>query len=100
MHVVTTERKTFMGQMGWLAWIIVGAIAGWLASMVVHSRLGLLGDIVVGIVGAVVGGFLFNAVGVVGTTGFDIWSVLVAFIGAVVLLGLIRLVSGNRSIRA
>ncbi len=66
--------------------------------MVVHSRLGLLGDIIAGIVGASIGGFLFNAIGVSGVTGFNIWSVLVAFVGAVVLLGAIRLFSGNRSL--
>jgi uncharacterized membrane protein YeaQ/YmgE (transglycosylase-associated protein family) len=89
-----------MDVMGWLAWIIVGAIAGWLASMVMHSRLGLIGDIVVGIVGALVGGFLFNLIGVAGATGFNIWSVIVAFVGAVVLLGALRLLSGNRSYNA
>jgi uncharacterized membrane protein YeaQ/YmgE (transglycosylase-associated protein family) len=89
-----------MGQMGWLAWIVVGAVAGWLASMVVHSRLGLIGDIVAGIVGAFIGGFLFNAIGLAGTTGFDLWSVFVAFIGAVVLLGLLRLVSGRGRLTA
>ncbi len=81
--------------MGWLAWIIVGGIAGWLASQVMKSRQGLLVNIVVGIVGAVIGGFLLNAVGVAGVTGFNIWSVLVAFIGAVVLLWVLRLVSGR-----
>jgi len=52
-----------MDQMGFLAWIIVGAVAGWLASMVVRSSLGLIGDIVVGVVGAFIGGFLFNLIG-------------------------------------
>ncbi len=89
-----------MDVMGWLAWIIVGGIAGWLASMVVHSRLGLLGDIVVGIVGALIGGVLFNAIGVSGATGFNLWSLFVAFIGAVVLLGLLRLFSRNRNLSA
>jgi uncharacterized membrane protein YeaQ/YmgE (transglycosylase-associated protein family) len=89
-----------MEQMGWLAWIVVGALAGWLASMVMHSRLGLLGDIVAGIVGALIGGFLFGAVGVSGVTGFNVWSIFVAFIGAIVLLGALRLFSGNRGIRA
>ena len=84
-----------MEQMGWLAWLIVGAISGWLASMVMRSRLGLMGDIVVGIVGAVVGGVLFNLIGAPGTTGFNVWSIIVAFIGAVVLLGLIRIFSGR-----
>ncbi len=84
-----------MDQMGWFAWLIVGAVAGWLASMAMHSRLGLLGDLVVGIVGALIGGFLFNLIGAPGATGFNVWSVLVAFIGAVVLLGLIRLFTGR-----
>ncbi len=84
-----------MGAMGWLAWLIVGAVAGWLASMAMHSRLGLLGDIIVGIIGAFIGGFLFNLIGAPGATGFNLWSVLVAFIGAVVLLGIIRLFTGT-----
>jgi uncharacterized membrane protein YeaQ/YmgE (transglycosylase-associated protein family) len=84
------------GTMGWLAWIIVGALAGWLASMVMHTRQGLIMDIVVGIVGAFIGGFVFHQLGAAGVTGFDIWSLFVAFIGAVILLGLLRLVTGRR----
>ncbi len=84
-----------MDAMGWLAWLIVGAVAGWLASLVMHSRLGLLGDIVVGIIGAFIGGFLFNLIGAPGATGFNVWSVIVAFIGAVVLLAIIRLFTGR-----
>jgi uncharacterized membrane protein YeaQ/YmgE (transglycosylase-associated protein family) len=87
-----------MEQMNWLAWIIVGAAAGWLASLVMHSRLGLFGDIIVGIIGALIGGFLFNAVGMAGVTGFNLWSVFVSFIGAIVLLGIARLLSGERPI--
>ena len=87
-----------MGQMGWFAWLIVGVIAGWLAGMVVTSRLGLFGDIVVGITGAFIGGFLFNLVGASGTTGFNIWSIFVSFVGAVVLLLAIRLLNGRKSI--
>lgn len=81
--------------MGWLAWIIVGGLAGWAASQVVHTHLGLLLDIVVGIVGAIIGGYLFGLIGAPGVTGFNIGSVIVAFIGAVVLLGALRLVSGR-----
>ncbi len=84
-----------MDAMGLLAWLIVGAIAGWLASLVMHSSLGLVGDIIVGIIGAFIGGFLFNLLGAPGATGFNVWSILVAFIGAVVLLWLIRLFSGR-----
>jgi uncharacterized membrane protein YeaQ/YmgE (transglycosylase-associated protein family) len=82
-----------MDAMGWLAWLIVGGIAGALASAVMHSRLGIIGDIVVGIIGAFIGGFLFNLIGAPGATGFNLWSILVAFIGAVVLIWIVRAVS-------
>lgn len=82
-----------MDVMGWLAWIIIGGIAGWLAGIVMKTRQGLLMNVVIGIVGAVIGGFLFNQLGSAGVTGFNIWSLLVAFVGAVVLLGLLRLFS-------
>jgi uncharacterized membrane protein YeaQ/YmgE (transglycosylase-associated protein family) len=90
-----------MTQMGFFAWLIVGAIAGWLAGKVMgtNRQQGLLLDIVVGIAGALIGGFLFNQFGAEGTTGFNIWSTFVAFTGAVVLLGVIRLVSGRRKLR-
>lgn len=88
--------------MGWLAWIIIGALAGWLASMVMKTnhQQGLLMDIVVGILGAFIGGFLFNQFGEAGTTGFNIWSLFVAFTGAVVLLAAIRLLTGRRGLFA
>ena len=85
-----------MGQMGWVAWLIVGAVAGWLASKVMRTGQGLVTDILVGIVGAFIGGFLFNQFGATGMTGFSIWSIFVAFVGSIVLLMLIRLVSGRR----
>jgi uncharacterized membrane protein YeaQ/YmgE (transglycosylase-associated protein family) len=87
-----------MTQMGFFAWLIVGAIAGWLAGKVMGTsrQQGLLLDIVVGIAGALIGGFLFSQFGAEGTTGFNIWSIFVAFTGAVVLLGVIHLVSGRR----
>lgn len=89
-----------MADMGWLAWIIVGAVAGWLASIVMSTNReqGLIMDIIVGIVGALIGGFIFNALGIAGTTGFNIWSVFVAFIGAIVLLGILRLFSGRTAL--
>ena len=89
-----------MGQMGWLAWIIIGALAGWLASiaMKTNREQGLLLDIVVGIVGALIGGFVFNALGIGGVTGFNLWSLFVAFIGAVILLAVLRAVSGRSAI--
>jgi len=70
-----------------LTWIILGLIAGFIASKIVNkSGEGLVLDIVLGIVGAVVGGWLFNQFGAAGVTGFNIYSVLVAVVGAVLLL--------------
>jgi uncharacterized membrane protein YeaQ/YmgE (transglycosylase-associated protein family) len=83
-----------------LAWIIVGGAAGWLASLVVRGvGLGLLGDIIVGIVGAFLGGLLMSLIGGPSFTGFNIWSLIVAFIGAVVLLLVIRLFTYRRFAR-
>jgi len=89
-----------LGQMGWLAWIIIGALAGWLASiaMKTNRQQGLLLDIVVGIIGALVGGFIFNALGIGGVTGFNLWSLFVAFIGAVILLAIVRAVTGRSAV--
>jgi len=83
---------------GWLSLIIVGAIAGWLASMVMNTRLGLLTDIVVGIVGAIIGGFIFGMLGQGGVSGINIGSIVIATIGAVVLLAVLRLLSGRPAI--
>ncbi len=73
--------------MGVLGWIVLGLIAGFIASKLVNKRgEGLSFDILLGIVGAVIGGWLFNAVGATGVTGFNVWSLFVAVVGAVVLL--------------
>jgi len=85
--------------MGILAWIVVGLIAGWLASRVMRGGgYGLIGDIIVGAVGAVIGGFLAstllkmpNAV-----NGINVTSILVAFVGAVILLAVLRAISPGR----
>jgi uncharacterized membrane protein YeaQ/YmgE (transglycosylase-associated protein family) len=85
--------------MGILAWIVVGLIAGWLASQVMRGGgYGLIGDIIVGVVGALIGGFLAatllkipNAV-----NGINVTSIFVAFIGAVILIAILRMVSGRR----
>ncbi len=71
-----------------LTWIIFGAIAGWLASIITgrNERMGCLGNIAVGIVGALLGGAIFSALGGTGVTGFNLWSFLVAVVGAVLLL--------------
>lgn len=80
----------------WLAWIVVGLIAGAIAARVVAGRgFGCIADIVVGVAGAILGGFLLSALfGASGTVGF--WgSLVVAFIGATVLLAILKLVSGG-----
>lgn len=80
--------------MGILLWIIFGALAGWFASMIMNtdSQQGPLLNIIVGIVGAVVGGYLFQMFGEAGVTGFNIYSLIVAVVGSVVLLGVFKLV--------
>ena len=84
--------------MGILGWIVLGGLAGWLASRLVRgSGLGLLGDIVVGIVGAIIGGFIVGALGGTGVTGFNLWSFVVALLGAILLLLSVRLFSGSRT---
>ena len=84
----------------WISWIIVGLIAGAIAARVVAGRgFGCIADIVVGVAGAIIGGYLlgalFNAGGTVGFWG----SIVVAFIGAAVLLSVLKLLSGGRLIR-
>jgi uncharacterized membrane protein YeaQ/YmgE (transglycosylase-associated protein family) len=70
-----------------IAWIILGLIAGFIASRIVNKTgEGLILDIVLGIVGALVGGFLFSLIGAEGVTGFNIYSLIVAIIGAIVVL--------------
>lgn len=76
--------------MGILLWIVFGALAGWIASMIMRTSQGLLLDIVVGIVGAVIGGFIFRAFGASGVSGFNVYSLLVAILGAVVLLWIVK----------
>ncbi len=84
-----------------ILWLILGGIAGWLASLVVRGTgLGIIGDIVVGIIGGFIGGFIVSLFGGAGITGFNIWSVIVAVIGAIVLLLIVRLFTGGARRRA
>jgi uncharacterized membrane protein YeaQ/YmgE (transglycosylase-associated protein family) len=79
--------------MGIISWIILGLIAGFIGSKIVNKTgEGLVLDIVLGIVGALVGGFLFSLAGIGGVTGLDIRSVIIAIIGAVVVLLVYRMV--------
>ena len=81
--------------MGIIMFIVLGGVAGWLASIIMRTdaQQGIGLNVVVGAVGALVGGALFNLFGEMGITGFNLWSLLVAVVGSVVLLlglGLVR----------
>jgi uncharacterized membrane protein YeaQ/YmgE (transglycosylase-associated protein family) len=91
------EAKLNLDPGSWLAWIIVGLIAGAIAARVVAGRgFGCIADVVVGVAGAIIGGFLLSSLfGMTGNVGF-FGSIVVAFIGAAVLLAVLKLVSGGR----
>jgi uncharacterized membrane protein YeaQ/YmgE (transglycosylase-associated protein family) len=79
-----------------LGWILLGLIAGFVGSKIVNREgQGFLLDIVLGVVGAVIGGFLFTALGATGVTGFNLWSMFVAVVGAVVVLWGYHAISGR-----
>ena len=83
------------------AWIVLGLISGFIASKIVNrSGEGILLDIVLGVVGAIAGGFLFNQFGSTGVTGLNLWSMVVAVIGAVLVLVIKQAVVGNRHLHA
>jgi uncharacterized membrane protein YeaQ/YmgE (transglycosylase-associated protein family) len=85
--------------MGLLSLILLGLVAGWLAGMIMRGGgYGILGDIVLGILGALIGGFLTSVfLGVNMVDGFDVTSILVAMIGAIVLIALSRALTPHRS---
>ena len=73
--------------MGIIAWLVVGLIAGFIGSKIVNkSGEGLVRDIILGVIGGLVGGAIFSALGSTGVTGIDLWSILVAVIGSIVVL--------------
>jgi uncharacterized membrane protein YeaQ/YmgE (transglycosylase-associated protein family) len=79
-----------------IGWIILGLIAGFISSRIVNHRgSGMLMDIIVGIVGAFIGGLVFNAFGARGVTGFNLWSIVVAIAGSVLLLGVVHALTGG-----
>jgi uncharacterized membrane protein YeaQ/YmgE (transglycosylase-associated protein family) len=85
--------------MGLLIWIIVGIIAGWLAGLVMRgSGYGIVGDMVLGIVGALVGGFLAGALFNIPDpiSGLNLTTLIVAFLGAVIVVALVRLIASGR----
>jgi len=84
--------------LGIISWIVVGLIAGVLGKLIMPGRDpgGFIVTILIGMAGAVVGGFVVGLLGGTGATGFNIWSLLVATLGAIVLLALYRLMAGRR----
>jgi uncharacterized membrane protein YeaQ/YmgE (transglycosylase-associated protein family) len=85
--------------MGIISWIILGLIAGFIGSKIVDKQgQGFWLNIALGIVGALVGGFIFDLIGSTGVTGLNIWSMIVAIIGSVVVLWIYNAVAGRRAI--
>jgi uncharacterized membrane protein YeaQ/YmgE (transglycosylase-associated protein family) len=85
--------------MGIIAWLVLGLIAGFIASKIVnHTGSGVIMDIVLGVIGAFAGGFLFSVFGATGVTGFNIYSMIVAVVGAVVVLWVYHMVVGRRAL--
>jgi uncharacterized membrane protein YeaQ/YmgE (transglycosylase-associated protein family) len=85
--------------MGILSWIVLGGIAGWLASIITkrNDQMGCITNIIAGVVGAAVGGWVFSLFGGSGVTGFNLPSLLVALVGAVIVLAVLNLVTGRRA---
>ena len=83
--------------MGIISWILMGAIAGWFASRLSgkESR-GCIFNIILGIVGSIIGGYVFDYFGKPGVTGFNFWSILVATVGAMILLFIANLFSEKK----
>jgi len=83
-----------------ITWVVVGGLAGWVASIITKTdaEQGLLGNIVAGVVGALVGGFLVGLIGGEGFTGFNLWSFLVALVGAVVVLFVWKMITGRKAV--
>jgi uncharacterized membrane protein YeaQ/YmgE (transglycosylase-associated protein family) len=83
--------------MGIISWIVLGGIAGWLASIVAkrNDQMGCITNIIAGVIGAAVGGWVFSLFGGTGVTGFNLPSLLVAFVGAVIVLFVVNLVFGR-----
>jgi len=84
--------------MGLILSLVIGAVAGWLASVIMKTDAsqGMIMDIVLGIVGGLVGGFVMQFLGQPGVTGFDLWSLVVSTVGAIILIALGRMMTSRR----
>jgi len=95
-EIAGTSFAIIFSPVGIIAWLLIGLIAGWMAGLMMKgSGYGIIGDIVVGLIGSFLGGFLLSLF-VDGTVGF--WgSILVAVVGACVLIFLVRAITGRRA---
>lgn len=84
--------------MSLIGWIVLGLISGWIASKIVDNQgKGLIINLVLGIVGSLVGGWAFAAIGAMPVTGFNLWSLFVSVVGAVIVLVVYHAIAGRRA---
>ena len=83
--------------MGIISWIVIGGLAGWISSMIMDTdkSMGVMANIVVGIIGGLIGGFVVSIFGGAGMTGFNVWSLVVAVIGSIILLAIVKAARGG-----
>jgi uncharacterized membrane protein YeaQ/YmgE (transglycosylase-associated protein family) len=83
--------------MGIISWIVIGGLAGWIASMIMDTdkSMGVMANIIVGIIGGLIGGFVVSIFGGAGMTGFNVWSLVVAVIGSIILLAIVKAARGG-----
>lgn len=84
---------------GIITWVVIGGLAGWVASKITKTDAsqGVVGNIVAGIIGGLVGGFVFGLIGGEGFSGFNLWSFLVALVGAVIVLTIWKAITGRKA---
>jgi uncharacterized membrane protein YeaQ/YmgE (transglycosylase-associated protein family) len=80
--------------MSFIAWIVLGLLAGWLAGLVMGGRRGFLGNIILGVLGALIGGFVGSLLFGWDVTGFNVGSILLATLGAIILIAILRAIPG------
>jgi len=78
--------------MGIIVWVIFGALVGWIASIVMNDRGGWLWNIIIGIIGALIGGFIMSQLGKSGVSGFNLYSFVVALLGACILVAIVKII--------
>lgn len=97
ISIIISAKEVF--RLGIIGWLVIGALAGWIASKITGNdkEMGAVKNIVVGIIGGIIGGFAMNLIGGYGITGFNVWSLFIATLGAVILLLAINLVKKKKT---